>query len=161
MNFIKLIPKLQRRLRLNFTSDDCVILKGFLDKVIVYLVCDFPLKCFFFQACQLQLKPLFFPHYFQIGTGADLAYNLRLVCIQYVVYITVIYSMFIKCSSWNQIRSQQFSFTCSCIQMRLSLGKEIFYFPSKATRSQANEEELTEGSFYLRESCFFLTVVLE
>lgn len=39
--------------------------------------------------------------------------------------------------------------------MSLSLGKEVFYFPSKATRSQANEEELTEGSFYLRESCFF------
>ena len=39
--------------------------------------------------------------------------------------------------------------------MTLSLEKEIFYFPSKATQRQGHEEELREGSFSLRESCVF------
>lgn len=59
-------------------------------------------------------------HYLWIGPRADLSYNLCLMCIQHVVYIIAIYSMFIKCSSWNQILSQQFSCRCSCIQMTLS-----------------------------------------
>lgn len=65
------------------------------------------------------LSTYFLFHYFWIGTEADLAYNLCLMCIQHVVYIISIYRMFIKCSSCNQILSQQFSFKCSCIQMTI------------------------------------------
>lgn len=109
-------------------SDDSIHLKHSLEKVILHLlVYDlifFPLKP---ASYNLSIYSLF--HYFWIGTGADLAFNLCLMCIQHVVYIIAIYSTFIKCSSWNQILSQQFSFKCSCIQMTLSLGKELFYLP--------------------------------